>query len=529
MKTNILKGIISLLAGSMLLVSCTEKKAEEPKAPVFPEKQVVELNVDETKSLSFTAEDAWSLSVDKSFVRFIDGGTEKNIVSGEAGSNTVEVIMKGDGQGFDTSDKASVTMKMGTGSAVIFEIMRPQKERVATVFVIDESNGEARPAEKLNITYNQYNRLNTCKIGVEANFDWYVESCPDWLEELELSGKAGEAAVMTAVRVLNEQKPYSHMDEDKIVISSEDHKYSIEFPVTYTGLPDGIVTFDPSRIVRTGVTFNEEGYVMSSSGEGLVAEDYKEESFNVQTLDYEYDIAIVEYNGSSCEIIDAAQSWLNVVEDKENHGITLSVKEDAGSAAGDRVAYLYVFPPKYSAADYDFSQDFEDGRFANTGKIAVPVTLLGKKAVGGFYIDKYKSTWPMETYKEYQAEYAYTPELAEQFGTDNIHRLVLEEEDFSIPEGVQAKQVRFRVFPVGFDNSMAVYNAGLPLASWFLDGKKPGYAAPSGDMGAHTSLVLADMKPFAEIPEGDVYLQLSELDANYEPTGNVAVLILTKK
>lgn len=124
-----------LIAGILSLSACTEKVPEEAPEPKFPEKQVVtDMIVGEPYVLAFVAEADWSLSVDKSYVRFVDKDVEKSVVSGTKGDSFVTVLMKDSGQGFE-DDMASVTMKMGPKSAVIFDLVRPAKERKVTVWV----------------------------------------------------------------------------------------------------------------------------------------------------------------------------------------------------------------------------------------------------------------------------------------------------------------------------------------------------------------------------------------------------------
>ena len=187
--------------------ACSSNNDEQPQTPpTFPEKQTLSIPAGETLQVSFDAEREWRMTSDMAWVRFLAGNPaeEMPIASGQAGTNTVTLLMKTDGHRF-AEETALLNMTMANVSQTVFEVTRPAKEREIRMMV--SPNGSAfAEAERLELLYGK-----SCRVGFKANFDWKIVSAPDWMAPMtRITGKANEAPTVSNLSLIHISEPTRH-------------------------------------------------------------------------------------------------------------------------------------------------------------------------------------------------------------------------------------------------------------------------------------------------------------------------------
>lgn len=420
---------------------------DEPILPEFPEMQVVSLSAGQQTEINFKATSEWRLVSDKVWLRFLVPGTETTysgddneevaVVYGDAGEQTVTIIMKDNGHTFEP-ETATITMAMEGQTKAIFEVTRRAKSYEVSMVVRTGFSGSLEEADRLDMNYDTQYRL-----GFTANYDWKIDSYPDWIEPLSnITGKA-DVAVSTSniesVYVKTDLLPYEKEGEIVIIRRSGEGN-PVSFPITYDGMDSKVLTFNPPLYKNNGMMFSLDGFYCTGSGSDFdpyVKTEDKEKTFNIVTRNMDYRLLLMEYDmGSNTpREVPLDDSWLSCVESPDTKGeITVSLLSD-NDDEDTRSLYLYFIPPYYydNIGEYNFAKDFTvvDGKVNFNGRnglgIAIRQQGVGKAATDeGFVIFKGNGDLLSEPIKVVDAE------ITGDYGITNIYAREFTREEWDV-------------------------------------------------------------------------------------------------
>lgn len=388
MRTNLFTKGIAFAAAVAAMMSCS-KENEKEKEPQFPAVQEVEIAAGESKELTFTAEADWKLTIDKTtWCMFDDKGVETAQIAGEAGEVTVKVKIGDAGLGFE-AEVAKIDMTMGEKTQTVFQITRSPKERVVKLYVSTEWNTPYKKVDNLELTANEWGVTNYIAFGIVANYEWKVAELPeelkmqvDYQDADSFSGKADSVDFKAAVLQIKEDKvPYEF--SKKIKITDMEGNNPVEFPVTYAGLGEDVVMFDPSNLVgqwSAGMNFTDDGFFVQKTDPwtpGTVTTE-KSSSVSVKAKNMQYSVYVVEVkDGTPAQVTSGA--WLKINDDKKGK-LVFSV--DNNTATADRVAYAFVLP---ASKNLVISEHFDE--WGNcTSQFGFKVTQTGHAVADDFMV-----------------------------------------------------------------------------------------------------------------------------------------------
>lgn len=401
MRTNLFTKGIAFAAAVAAMMSCS-KENEKEKEPQFPAVQEVEIAAGESKELTFTAEADWKLTIDKTtWCMFDDKGVETAQIAGEAGDVTVKVKIGDAGLGFE-AEVAKIDMTMGEKTQTIFQITRKPKERVVKLYVSTDWGSTYNKADKLELTSDDYGNANYLTFGIVATYDWKLAELPEEIKLLvdsqdadAFSGKADSVDFKTAQFIVKEDKvPYEF--SKKIKITDMEGNNPVEFPVTYAGLGEDVVTFDPATLISpmsAGLNFTDDGYYIQKSdpwSSGTVTKE-KSSSVSVKAKNMQYSVYVVEVKDDTPVQVTSG-GWLKINDDKKGK-LVFSV--DNNTATADRVAYAFVLP---ASKNLVISEHFDE--WGNcTSQFGFKVTQSGHAVADDFMVQWGASSANVKTVK----------------------------------------------------------------------------------------------------------------------------------
>lgn len=433
----------------MVATACSSDDSKQQAPPVFPEKQMLSVEAGQTLEIQFDAAQEWRMASDKSWLRFLIGESQEElaIASGDAGKNTLTILMKENGWGFD-AESALLSLTMSNLTQVVYEVTRPAIIREVRMKYAKSVSGTPKEAESLTIAYNEF---TMCRIGFEANFDWKIRSMPEWMKPIRTAGDAN--VVLSSNKMLDivsidlAMKPYEK--NGVIVISDRLENQTFEFPVTYAGMPGNTIAVSPGSILRSGLTFTHDGRIYKTGTEGSGSTEERESVIKVESRNMQCRIAVVAYDSQSntAQEVTGAESWVSCVESPLTKAeYTISVNADNKTAA-DRKLYLYILPPDYmSGAGYDYAKDFDDDWFSS--KLGMCITQQVKPLSEGFVITAAVTNTPMAAPQKLN-----DPALQAEYGTENIYQKVFTPEEWAISGAIKVVPNGIEFFSHLFANS----------------------------------------------------------------------------
>lgn len=401
MRTNLFTKGIAFAAAVAAMMSCS-KENEKEKEPQFPAVQEVEIAAGESKELTFTAEADWKLTIDKTtWCMFDDKGVETAQVAGEAGDVTVKVKIGDAGLGFE-AEVAKIDMTMGEKTQTVFQITRSPKERVVKLYVSKGYGQAYEKVDKLELTSDEWGGTSYLAFGIVANYDWKLAELPEGLNMLvdsqdadSFSGKADSVDFKAAQFIVKDDKiPYEFTE--KIKITDMEGNNPVEFPVTYAGLGEDIVTFDPSNLVgqwSAGMNFTDEGFYVQKSdpySPGEVTTE-KSSSVSVKAKNMKYSVYVIEVkDGTPAQVTSGA--WVKISDDKKGK---LDVSVENNTAAANRVAYVIVLPASKTLVISDHFDEWGNC----TSQFGFKVTQSGHQVADDFMVQWGASSANVKTVK----------------------------------------------------------------------------------------------------------------------------------
>ncbi len=207
MKTNLWKIAAALFIGAAASVTSCDPVDEDPQdvAPIFPEAVNETIEAGKPYKLTINPNLDWEIKLagDTEFFELKYNDDVLPRISGKAGSHeiTVTAIESDDFE----QRKCSLIMTMADVEKTIAEFHRNGKEELFKVYpaVFDEEYeefeyndgglGNKTFAEQesyvIDLRCTEPNYVIETYLKVEANFDWRLKDCPEWVEAVELSGR----------------------------------------------------------------------------------------------------------------------------------------------------------------------------------------------------------------------------------------------------------------------------------------------------------------------------------------------------
>ncbi|MGM9739799.1 MAG: BACON domain-containing protein [Candidatus Cryptobacteroides sp.] len=343
-----------ILAASLAfapMTGCSDNNPVE-KEPVFPESSDVNISLGEVKTLSFTAEADWKISIDKPWLVFLDNDNEVSQLNGVAGDVTFQITTSNVTSIFE-SETAEISLTMKTKTQPVFNVTRTPEERWAKMWHVPSvSTEEPQVIESLDLEFDEgsFTSLSSTKFTFTANYDWVVASVPEWMQVTPdlFSGEAGEDFVSKDVNTYAKIKDYSVMpfaQTGKIVVTDRNGENPVEFNATYSGMDENsVVVLNGTRPMNStrGVGFNYDGHVLGTDYDQTPTEETvavlsayaKDMDFEVMTVDERDPYGMGSYNWFT------NPSWLQVTVNEDK---TLSVSVAANTGAA-RTAYIVIVP-----------------------------------------------------------------------------------------------------------------------------------------------------------------------------------------
>lgn len=262
---------VALATAGLTLGSCSEDNDEGQKLPEpnFPAKTTLGIEVGGTCTIPISPNQDWSASIDRTqageWFWLDDDGMPAYTVHGKAGDHEI-VICVSDVEEHDTDRSIDITMTMGSESQVIATVTRGSVERQFDLYEgKDNGFGEVTykdtpiDAEQtaLTIPWEETSmEPEQLPIKIAANFQWRLDSKPDWIAELSPSeGKAGETV---EIRLMGDPKAYPLKDSEGELVfcdyQNNETKYAFRISI-----PGCEKKHDVTLNAGTVYTFNAAG------------------------------------------------------------------------------------------------------------------------------------------------------------------------------------------------------------------------------------------------------------------------------
>lgn len=365
--------MVLTMAVMMAFTACSEDKENSSSTtPAFPtEVTAIACNAGETKTFTFTANMDWVLtSSDITWCKFVENDTEKESLSGSAGTINATIKVTSDGQTTETASVAKLDLTMGGQTATIAQVTRS-----ALGYELKIYDTEGNEVQALEIGYGEF-----AQFVVKGNYRYAVSSYPDWvtLEGGSLTGTPNESVTGGLQIVENEdRKKYAFEASDNvdysITFSDEAGKAVFSFPLYFNGMDeDDIKITRPSNnrynwtVSLDGKTFVQEGTAGSSSS--LTYNDELE--FTITALEDEYEIVFMEKgNDGKIYLMDpTVDEWMKCTKDKGTVKLTINELDPTTAYISSRDGYVLALPK----ATYDnikdnlesvLTEELEDGTY----------------------------------------------------------------------------------------------------------------------------------------------------------------------
>lgn len=356
MKTLCKSGLFIGLLMAFCLAACSDDD-DNAVAPIFPEKQNLICNSNDTREFTFAANTNWSLASSAIWCKFKTADEEEFVLSGTAGTQTVTLVITDDNMQVGNVSVAKLELTMGGQTIVIGEVTRSKVDYKLKVY--DKEGNDITENGVLKVGYQEYLRFD-----VEANFRFAATNLPGWVE---LEGGALVGAVNKKVQgglkiIENESRekyPVSASDENVITFSDEEGRAFHTIKLVYDGMaPEAMkLTRPSSNMYDWVVSLDGKSFTQGSggvAGTGSSTTSFKNRlPFTVKTLEDKYHVVFVTKglgdNNLYLEGVDdeewGDEKWMRCEDEKKNGNISLIVNPftPIPGYVEERVGYVLVF------------------------------------------------------------------------------------------------------------------------------------------------------------------------------------------
>lgn len=333
-------------------VSACSDDDDNVVTPKFPEKQNIVCNSGSTTEFTFEANTNWSLTSSAIWCKFEKDGMDEFILSGEAGKQTITIIVTDDDKKVGSESVAKLELTMGGQTIVIGEVTRPVEDYELKIY--DEAGNEI---QELEVGYDKYTPFK-----VKANFRFAATNLPSWvaLEGDALVGPVNKE-VKGGLKIIQdgniEKYPIAASDDNVITFADETGKGFRSFKVIYKGMTPGAIEVTVPATNRYGWTVSLDGKSFAQDGNTNTYTNRL--PFTIKTLNDDYEIVFIEkgmYNNSLYLMDPEYDEWMRCEGEKGNIGLIVSPL-DLSTGIKERVGYVLAL----SRAEYESIKDDLEG------------------------------------------------------------------------------------------------------------------------------------------------------------------------
>ena len=411
--------------------ACDDNDDNVGTAPIFPEKQEINLAAGGSQEFSFEANTNWSLSSSAIWCVFVKDEVESFVLSGTPGKQTVTVKVTNDAPAHEIS-VAKLELTMGGEKVVIGEVRREAQGYDLQLF--DE---EGNPITELEVGYNDFKRFK-----VKANYRFAVTNKPSWVDlEGNVLVGASNKEVTGGLEVHNNDDDanfgkYAITKEDgyTLTFASEDGKHEEKVPVVFSGMPanDMDITGGPTSnkwswtISEDGKTFTNGAGVAGGGGTSY----NKHVSFTLKAKNDDFKIVMIdEYtHNDKVHHEEMKDEWMQyAIYDKCKINLTADPLE-----SDPRTAYVLAFP---SAKYEEIKNDVIGNAFDETGELKIEyerylLMLATQKVIEQTTAAEFKVT--DNTLKEIAIKKDTNPANQDTYGTSIVYTMTQEQQSYFI-------------------------------------------------------------------------------------------------
>lgn len=374
MKTLCKSWLFIGLLMAFCLAACSDDD-DDAVTPIFPEKQNIICNSNDTREFTFTANTNWSLASSAIWCKFKADDMEEFVLSGTAGTQTVTLLVTDDNMQAGNVSVAKLELTMGGQTIVIGEVTRSKVDYELKIY--DADGIDITEQGILKVGYRDFVRFD-----VKANFRFAATNLPGWVE---LEGGSLVGAVNQKVKgglkiienEVREKYPVQASEENVITFADEEGRSFKTFKVVYDGMTPGMMELTrPSSyasdwvVSMDGKTFTQKS-TGGSTGEVTL---HKRMPFTVKTLEDDFEIVFlsegwdgnIHLKGSDFDFF--TYEWIHC--EKDGGKLNLTIDEYIPNAMNgdpdERMGYVLAF----SRAEYENIKDNLEEAIVVNGEIA---------------------------------------------------------------------------------------------------------------------------------------------------------------
>lgn len=344
--------------------ACDDDDDNVGTAPIFPEKQEINLAAGGSQEFSFEANTNWSLSSSAIWCVFVKDEVESFVLSGTPGKQTVTVKMTNDAPAHEIS-VAKLELTMGGEKVVIGEVRREAQGYDLQLF--DE---EGNPITELEVGYNDFKRFK-----VKANYRFAVTSKPSWVK-LEGDALVGgiNKEVTGGLEIIQdgnmEKYPVTADQKYTLTFASEDGKSEKQIPLVFGGMSaEDMDIVDGPTANKWSWTISEDGKTFTNgagvAGGGGTSYN-KHVSFTLKAKNDDFKIVMIDEYTHNDEVHheEMKDEWMQyAIYDKCKINLTANPLE-----SDPRTAYVLAFP---SAKYEEIKDDVIGNAFDEAGELKI--------------------------------------------------------------------------------------------------------------------------------------------------------------
>ena len=316
------RSILLAITLPMIFVCCGDDAEEGVLTPIDPVR--ITCAAGATQTISFEAAEAWTLTVDEVWCKFVVGEKLQEFLTGNAGSQQVCVKVDSEGQGNEQSDVAYITMHCAGRQNIIASVVRPAAGYELRVF-----DADGNEVKVLVVGYDDYTPFS-----VRANFPFAATTMPDWagLKKGYLVGTANRKTT-SGIRFIMDGEREKYEQEDSLVFQDEQGKVSFCIRLLFLGMPkDRVAIQRPAGASAWNWHAAADGKSFSQGGSV-----YQQLTFAISAYHDDYEVVMVQRTADG-KLTVGDVSWLHWTQRLGR----LTV--DANEASAAREAYVLVFP-----------------------------------------------------------------------------------------------------------------------------------------------------------------------------------------
>lgn len=408
--------------------ACDDDDDNVGTAPIFPEKQEINLAAGGSQEFSFEANTNWSLSSSAIWCVFVKDEVESFVLSGTPGKQTVTVKMTGDAPAHETS-VAKLELTMGGEKVVIGEVRREAQGYDLQLF--DE---EGNPITELEVGYNDFKRFK-----VKANYRFAVTNKPSWVK-LEGDALVGgiNKEVTGGLEIIQdgnmEKYPVTADQKYTLTFASEDGKSEKQIPLVFGGMSaEDMDIVDGPTANKWSWTISEDGKTFTN-GAGVAGgggTNYnKHVSFTLKAKNDDFKIVMIDEYTHNDEVHheEMKDEWMQyAIYDKCKINLTANPLE-----SDPRTAYVLAFP---SAKYEEIKDDVIGNAFDEAGELKIEyerylLMLATQKVIEQTTAAEFKVT--DNTLKEIAIKKDTNPANQDTYGTSIVYTMTQEQQSYFI-------------------------------------------------------------------------------------------------